>query len=90
MLWLRACLHWNALLFALLACTFAVRASIACAHAPLISADSFALLTSISDVFQPVAVCHTWVSLVITADDENCPWNAWEMGPERELSRSIW
>ena len=71
MLWLRAC----------------VSASIACAHAPLISADSFAVLTFFSDVFRLVAACHTWVSLAITADDENCPRNAREMEPERELSQ---
>ena len=37
---LRACLHWNALLFALLACTIDVCASVACAHVPVISAES--------------------------------------------------
>ena len=43
------------------------------------------MLTFLSDVFQPVAAYHTWVSLAITADDENCPWNTTEMGSEREL-----
>ena len=87
MLWLRPCSHWKALLFALLACTIDVCASSACVHASLISADSFALLTSLSNVFQLVTACHTWMSIAITADDETCPWNATKMEPERELSQ---
>ena len=35
--------------------------------------------------FRPVAACHTCVSLAITADVENCQWNAMEMEAEREL-----
>ena len=85
MLWLRACLHWNKLLFALHACTIDVWASVACAHVPLISAASFALLISLSDVFQPVAACHTWVSLAIAADVEKWSWDAMDMESEREL-----
>ena len=56
MLRLRACLHWNAWLFACLACTIAVSASTACAHAPLISAVLLCSLLSalFSDQWQRV------------------------------------
>ena len=37
--------------------------------------------------FQPVAACHTWVSLAIAADAENWSWYAMDMDPERELSQ---
>ena len=85
MLWLRACLHWNTLLFALLACTTDACASVACTHVPLISAESFASLTSLSDVFQLVAACYPWVSLAFAADVENWSWDAMDMESEREL-----
>ena len=81
---MRVCLHWNALLFALVACTIDVCASVACAHVQLIYAESFALITFLSDVFQQVAACHTWSSSVIAVDVENCPWHAMEMELERE------
>ena len=54
MLWLRARLHWNALLFALLSCATDVSASVACAQVQL---ENLALLTYHSDVFQMVAAC---------------------------------
>ena len=66
MLWLRECLHWNAWLAAFVHnCCQRARP-----RGPLISADSFALLTFFSDVFRLAAACHTWVSF---DDDRGMP-----------------
>ena len=55
------------------------------ANAQMIYADSLALLTFLSDVFQPVPACSTWVSSAIRADVEDCQENALEKESDREL-----
>ena len=76
-------MHWYALLFAVLACT--ISASVACAHVQLIYAESFALLTFLSDVFQPVAACHTCRELSVA-----CRGNGSEREPWQLSLRTRW